>query len=190
MRIFLRSPVEIWIKEHRTVLKYADKIAELLAPQDIQGKLTDPDNASLRRALHENLAFVVEFSRTHFISEESFLIPAIVQNLAKNDESINEKLGCFAREHAQMHKFASAITELLPVLLSDNPLSFDQSFEILKLAFGIQSIVRLHCANEEREIYPLIEKLPPRIVCEIIDKLYPSDDLPIEHLVKPITRHQ
>ena len=185
----MRSPVEIWIKEHRIAIDHADRLAEMLAPPDIQSRLMDPAETRLRRTLAGHLDAVIEMANNHFRHEEKLLVPAIVEHLGASDSSdpsVSEALGCLAREHSQMHRLTRRLTDLLPSLKSDEATNAETAMEILTLAFGVQSVVRHHCTKEEREIFPLVGKLPPSAVAKIMEGIGPRPDIPMDHLIKPL----
>ena len=174
-----------WIKEHRLAIEHADRLAELLAPSDVQAKLIDPGQKEFRAKVVEHLEALVEMADGHFREEEQLLVPAISEHLDVRDPKVSKALGCLAREHVQVHKSSERIAELLPKMKSEEPLTATEAAEILRLAFGMQSLVRYHCLNEEREIYPLVGRLPGRVVDEILAEIGDEeDDLPIEHLIE------
>jgi hemerythrin-like domain-containing protein len=182
----MRSPAEIWIREHREAFEHADRLAELLAPSDIHARMVDPSQNGLRAVLVNHLEQLIEFSESHFRLEERLLIPAITQYLDNAAPEIREALGCFAREHAQMHRFANELNKLLPSLHSDTPPDRASILEILNHAFAVQSLIRYHCTNEERNFYPLIDKLPQSVCANILGELDVKGDIAMEHLIKPM----
>ncbi len=182
----MRTPVEVWLKEHKKAYVLADELVELLAPDDIQARLVHPEESKLRATLAEHLNAIVEFTGSHFRGEEKILVPVIQKYLNTDDPKIREAMGCLSREHAQMHMFMERITQILPSLESGEPLNDAQTAEILRVSYSVQSIIRHHCTKEEREIYPLIGRLPMEAVVELMNALDPSDDINLDHLVKPL----
>jgi iron-sulfur cluster repair protein YtfE (RIC family) len=182
----MRSPVEIWLNEHRDLISRADELVEMLAPDDIQLKLIDPDEKALRANLADLLDKLTSDATGHFRKEEELLVPLINKHLDTSTPEMKEALGCLTREHAQMHMFVERIKELLPLLRSDDPFDSHNAAELLRVAYGVQSILRHHTSKEEREVYPLVKKLPMKAVHEIITSLDPSDDIPLDHLIRPI----
>jgi hypothetical protein len=180
----MRSPVEVWIKEHREAVEHADRIAELLAPCGILTTLLAPEGESFRLRLAEHLEQLALFSSGHFRREEQLLVPSIAKHLDTSNPSLSGPLGCLAREHHQMHRFVESLVELLPALRSAT-LNESTASDLLGIAFGIQSLVRYHCSKEERDIYPLVDMLPQSETAMIMGQLN-ADDLPIKHLIKPL----
>jgi hemerythrin-like domain-containing protein len=178
--------LEIWIKQHRLAIEHADRLAELLSPADVQARLIDQAQKEFRDKVMGHLEALVEMANGHFRQEEKLLVPAIMKYLDANDPKVSRALGCLAREHAQVHKSAERIGELLPKMKSDEPLLPAEAAELLRLAFGIQSLVRYHSLNEEREVYPLVGRLPVQVIDAIMTEIGDSPDLPIDHLVRPL----
>ena len=179
----MRSPVEIWIREHKKAFEAVDTLVELLSPDNIQTELINPSNSALRSKLKSILNEIVEFDENHFKIEEELLIPALRDNFGSG---IKDALSCMVREHEQMHAFVERIRVVLTELGSDMPLNAHTAAEIMRISYGAQSIIRHHCSKEERDIYPLVAKLPAKVVFDIMNKLGIEDSLNIDHLIKPL----
>ncbi|HHE46763.1 MAG TPA: hemerythrin domain-containing protein [Bacteroidetes bacterium] len=182
----MRSPIEIWLKEHREMISYADQLVETLAPDDIQLKLVDPDQSALRLKIADTLDKFPAYSSGHFKLEEDLLVPLIAEHLDTSSPEIKEALGCLTREHGQMHIFVERIGELTLLLQSDEPLDDHNAAELLRVSYGLQSILRHHTSKEEREVYPLVKKLPMKAVMKLMESLDPVDDISLDHLIKPL----
>ena len=182
----MRTPVEIWLKEHRQAYERADRLVEILSPDDILAQLTHPEQDRLRKEIADLLDGIAGLAEGHFRSEENLLVPIIRKYLEPDARETKEALGCLAREHVQMHMFAARILDLLVYLRSDDPLNASQAAELLRVSYGVQSLLRHHCSKEEREVFPLVGKLPMKAVEELMEKLGPSDDIPLDHLIKPL----
>jgi hemerythrin-like domain-containing protein len=174
------------MKEHRDAIRHADELVELLAPPDIQEKISNPDQKKLREEIASHLDAFVEMAEGHFRTEEKLLLPAIRENFDLNDPAIREAVGCMSREHDQMHMFVERINELTPALRSDEPLDPHRAAELLRISYSVQSILRHHCTKEERDIYRLVEKLPMKEVSKIFDAIEHPPDISLDHLTKPL----
>ncbi|MCX6647385.1 MAG: hemerythrin domain-containing protein [bacterium] len=119
----MRTPLEIWLIDHRKVIEHADRLVELLAPDDIQAQIADPAKKDLRDGLVACLQAFVDITETHYRDEETHLLPAIVKYLDRNRPEIKQALGCFAREHDQMYEYSERIKILLPLLQGRGGLS-------------------------------------------------------------------
>lgn len=182
----MRTPVEIWIIEHRKVIEHADRLVDLLAPDDIQSQIANPDNKILRTEIADHLDAFIEISEKHYRDEENLLIPAIIKHIGSENLEIKHALGCFAREHGQMHEFVVRIRELLPALRSEDKIESSITAEILRTSYASQSLIRNHSAMEEKEVYPLVGKLPMKVVAEIFEKIGGGQDMNLEHLIRPL----
>jgi len=182
----MRSPIEIWIREHREMIRHTDELVELLAPSDIQARLTDPSENALRITIARHLNAFVDFADGHFRKEEEYLVPLISKHLDTGTPEMKEALGCMQREHAQMHLFADRIQTLLPALESGDKVTDGQAAELLRISYGIQSIIRNHTSKEEQQVFPLVQKLPLKAATELFNALEESTDMNLDHLVKPL----
>jgi len=182
----MRSPVETWIKEHKHAYELVDSLVDLLAPDDIQARLLHPEETKLRSDLAAKLGELIKFADEHFRAEEEILLPALKENLNLNEPKIKDALGCLAREHEQMHAFTDRMREILPSLVAPEPPDPHSTAELLRISYSMQSIIRHHCTKEEREVYPLIEKLPVKVVFEIMNKVGGEDSMNLDHLIKPL----
>ena len=182
----MRTPLEIWLKDHRRLIDHADRLVELLAPDDIQIRIADPANGELRSGIAEHLEAFAEITDTHYRDEEVHLLPAIVKHLDRDNPVIRHALGCFAREHDQMYEYSERIRNLLPMLRSEDKIGKSDVGEILRTAYASQTLIRNHSAMEEKEVYPLVGKLPMKVVAEIFEAVNVGSDMNLEHLVKPL----
>jgi hemerythrin-like domain-containing protein len=182
----MRTPLEIWLNDHKKVIEQADRLVELLAPDDIQAQIADPGNKELRDGLIACLQAFVDITEKHYRDEETHLLPAIVKYLDRNRPEIKQALGCFAREHDQMFEYSERIKILLPLLQSDEKISNSDAAEILRTSYASQTLIRNHSAMEEKEIYPLVTKLPMKVVAEIFEAIEADFDMNIDHLIKPL----
>jgi len=182
----MRSPLELWLQEHRDIIEHADRLAELLAPSDIQARLVAPDQEELRLKIAGHFEAFLKMARGHFRCEEEQLVPAIRRHLDPEEPAIRNALGCLEREHTQMHRFTERAMKLLPALRGEKPPKPTEAAEILRVGFGIQSILRHHCTKEEQDVYPLINELPLKVVEALFESAGPSEDIPLNHLVKPL----
>ena len=182
----MRTPIEIWLVDHKNIIEHADRLVELLAPDDIQAKITEPSGRKIRDAIISHLEAFVEITDTHYRDEETLLLPAIIKHLDRNRPKIKNALGCLAREHDQMHKYADRIKILLPMLRSDDKLEKNIAAEILRISYAAQTLIRNHSAMEEKEVYPLIGELPMKVVSSIFESIDSGRDMNIDHLIKPL----
>ncbi len=190
----MRSPLEVWLKEHREMIGHADELVELLAPDDIQSKLVNPDESKIRTRIADLMQKFSDYASGHFKLEEELLVPLIREHLDINLPAVKEAIGCLTREHGQMHMFVERIEELIPLLRSEDPPDPHHAAELLRVAYGVQSILRHHTSKEEREVYPLVKDLPMKAVLKLMerlmeklrDKLNPVDDISLDHLIKPL----
>jgi hemerythrin-like domain-containing protein len=182
----MRSPLEVWLKEHREMIGHADELVVLLAPDDIQSVLVNPDESAIRIQIADLLQKFSDYASGHFKLEEELLVPLIREHLDINSPSTKEALGCLTREHGQMHMFVERIEELIPLLRADDPLDNHNAAELLRVAYGVQSILRHHTSKEEREVYSLVKDLPMKALLKIMEKLDPVDDISLDHLIKPL----
>jgi hemerythrin-like domain-containing protein len=182
----MRTPLETWVQDHRNAISQADRLVELLSPNDIQERIAGTGKIELRIRVADYLEAFVHLEEGHFRYEENYLVPAIKKHFGDRVQSIIEALGCMIREHVEMHKFAERIRIFLPQLKSDVKLESAIAGDILRVAYGVQSLLRHHFAMEEREIYPLVGKLPMQLVEEILDAIPSADRLHIDHLIKPL----
>lgn len=182
----MRTPLEKWFQDHRDAIERADTLVEFLAPDDITDQLILPDNVPLRKVLADHLKAIVEIEQDHFRAEEELLVPAIESGVDMNNPKVSDAIGCLKREHTQMHLLAERASKMIPVLMSDEPPATGDIAEILRISYGMQSLIRHHCTKEEREVYPLINQLSARVVDEIFRSIDPVPDIPLDHLIKPI----
>ncbi|HDS29765.1 MAG TPA: hypothetical protein ENN67_01850 [Firmicutes bacterium] len=182
----MRSPIEKLIRDHRAIFKSVDDLIELLAPDDIQARMLEQSEHKLRNTLAEYLETIIAFDKNHFRVEEEMLIPALGKYVEMSRADIAEAVGCMSREHAQMHKLTGRAESLLPKLRDENPPDTAEIGEILRVAYGMQSIIRHHCSKEERDIFPLLAKLAPGILDEIASRMEMGEDIRINHLLKPM----
>lgn len=182
----MRTPVEIWLIDHKKVIEHADRLVVLLAPDDIQAQIADPSDRETRDAIISHLEAFVEITDTHYRDEETLLMPAIVKYLDRNKPEIRHALGCFAREHDQMYEYAERIKNLLPALRSDDNLEKNIVADILRTCYASQTLIRNHSAMEEKEVYPLVGKLPMKVVVSIFESIGGGQDMNIDHLIKPL----
>lgn len=178
------------MKEHEEVIGHADALVELLAPPDVQEKLTRPDQKKLRGEIAGHLDAFVEMAEGHFRAEEEFLLPALVNHFGRDNPAVKEALGCMAREHDQMHMFVERISRIIPVLKSGEPLDPPGAAELMRVSYGVQSVLRHHCAKEERDVYRLIEKLPMKEASKIFDAIEKKPDINLDHLTKPLGKDE
>jgi len=178
--------VEVWLREHREAFAHADSLVELLAPDDIQDRLLQPNQVELRARIAGHLKAFVDLAQGHFRAEESLLVPAIQEHIGLDDRAVREAVGCLSREHGQMHMFAERILDLLSVLESSDPPPPTVAGELLRVSYGVQSLLRHHCTKEEKEIYSLVGRLPQKVVTELLRTVGEPEDIRLDHLIRPL----
>jgi hemerythrin-like domain-containing protein len=182
----MRSPVEKLIADHRAILLIADKLVDLLAPSDIATRLLAPEEKKLRLTIAENLEAIIDFDNTHFRIEEELIIPSLGKYVELTQVGIADAVGCMIREHTQMHMLSERAMKLAPLLHDENPPDISEVGEILRTAYAMQSVLRHHCLKEEREVYPLLDRLTPRELDKLTEKLGMTEDIPLDHLIRPM----
>jgi len=182
----MRSPIEIWTRQHREIFSFADQLVELLAPDDIQSLLQAPEETELRKNIIKVLKEFTALIESHFREEEEILLPVLRDNLDPSTPNLEKWVGCLSREHAQMHMFTERVDGILSGIDEKEPFEAQTTSEILRAAYSIQSLVRHHCSKEEREVYSLVGNLPPKAVDKIMHSISQPSDMQLEHLVKPL----
>ena len=182
----MRSPVEKWLKEHREMLSHADRMIVFLAPDDIQTRLSNPYEIKLRRDIadcQEKIGCIID---AHIEAERAILFPAIREHFGKISGGCEDTLSCLDREHEQIILFFDRAKNLLPLLKNPEPLEKSVSAELLRVCYGIHTVLTYHCPKEETEIYSLVGKLPLKAISKIAQEIGFDEDIPIDHLIKPL----
>ena len=87
----MRTPVEIWLKEHRQAYERADRLVEILSPDDILAQLTHPEQDRLRKEIADLLDGIAGLAEGHFRSEENLSIdPFMFQKSTDQNAGIKD----------------------------------------------------------------------------------------------------
>ncbi|MFH1676558.1 MAG: hemerythrin domain-containing protein [bacterium] len=182
----MRNPIEKWLKEHREMLTHADRMVELLAPDDIQTRLSKPDEMKLRHEIADCVEKIGVIIDPHIEAERMILFPMISDHFGRISGTCVDTLSCLGREHEQLGLFFDRAKSLLPSLKNPEPLEKSVSAELLRVCYGIHTVLTYHCPKEETEVYSLVGKLPLKSISKLAQEIGLDEDIEIDHLIKPL----
>lgn len=167
----MRAPFQKWITDHLEFNRIIDELVIFLDFPDISTRLCNPDEAILRSNIAETLQKIINFTNIHNRLEDKLLIPVMDKYVVGKVPNFENFLNGMVREHEQFRLFADRAGKSFELFKSDDELEPSAVSETIRLAFGIQALVKLHFKREEIDIFPNADKLPADVVIEIMDEI-------------------